>query len=247
MSSALRATRSGQGGMLQKETDQSWVPGAGVRLVASSRKGVPQRGADSPRRWDAFFGKADGAAEQAEILASAAIRQVAGRTEESVWRPAYVTAAQPDNRHVSLCCFILVAGTLDLSHWLLKQDLGNCLLSHMHEQGPCDYFYHIRLGSPRRRCQNGIRWARGLLGKMPVREKGKGTRGRWESRWTTVKVWPVWGREGTKLYGWRLCLPCSQRRVPSGHQGVPKPMLPIREALRLAEMGLHLWPCVLTL
>lgn len=71
--------------------------------------------------------------------------------------PSCVTAAQPANELVSLCCFILAGSSCDLSHWLLKQDLGNCLLSHMHKQGPCDYFYLISLGSPRCRCQNGIR------------------------------------------------------------------------------------------
>ena len=100
--------------------------------------------------------KTNVAEEQAEILESAAIRQIPERTLDQCGVPSYVTAAQPANELVSLCCFILVGGSCDLSHWLLKQDLGNCLLSHMHKQGPCDYFCLISLGSPRCRCQNGI-------------------------------------------------------------------------------------------
>ena len=101
--------------------------------------------------------KTDIAAEQAELLESAAIKQIPERTLDQCGIPSYVTATKPGNEFVSVCCFILVGGSCDLSHWLLKQDLGNRLPSHMHKQGPCDYFCLISLGSPRCRCQNGIR------------------------------------------------------------------------------------------
>lgn len=123
--------REKDGKLLQKETDQCWVPGKGVWFVASLQKECLVR-VGILSYWEAFFGKTHITEEQAQILELAVIKQIFKKTMEQcgILSPLDVTTVLPANEHISLCCFILIEGTSDLTYPLLKQDSNQIACSH---------------------------------------------------------------------------------------------------------------------
>lgn len=71
----------------RRKTDQSGVPEKTCDLLHLHEKKCSSEELIVQDTGDAFFGKTDIAAEQAETLESAAIRQIPERTLESAWRP----------------------------------------------------------------------------------------------------------------------------------------------------------------
>lgn len=47
---------------------------------------------------------------------------------------------------------------------------------------------YVSLDSPRSRHEDEMRYLRNLLGKMPVRENGKGTRANWDNCWAEMEI-----------------------------------------------------------